>query len=168
MHHNRASSVSSTVKLPYFLPLGSLALLMKWKQYVITLFSRFKEENLDISSMSLMFVMHTLCSCCSRGVPSITMLEWGHESSLCSNQDGPFHHWLLCHISSGPVPLDKMSAGLSSEATWCQNKYDVIFWISHTVGYVCVPSCGNVLQPNQNKPRVCPQMNTTYGYTQNR
>jgi hypothetical protein len=80
-----------------------------------------------------MFAMHTLRLRCSRGVPSITMLEWGHKSSPCSNQDGPFHHWLLCHNSSGPVPLDKISAGLSSEATWCQRKFDVISWISDTL-----------------------------------
>jgi len=74
-----------------------------------------------------------MCLRCSRGASSRTMLEWGHNSSLCSNQDGPFHHWLLCHNSSGPVLLDKISAGLSSEATWCQKKFDVMSWISDTL-----------------------------------
>ena len=77
--------------------------------------------------------MHILCLHCSIWVSSITMLEWGHNSSPCTNQEGPFHHWLRGHNSSASVPLDKTSAGLSSEATWCQKKLDVISWISDTL-----------------------------------
>lgn len=99
-----------------------------------------------MSSKLCVFAIHILCLRCSIEVSSITMLQWGHNSSPCANQDGPFHHWLLCHSSSGFVPLDRTSAGLSSYATWCQIKFDVLSWISdtllatyvfHLVGWPC-------------------------------